>query len=169
MTRMIIQAVLSLLAGWGIYELWKRAARTSRAVQFLVTAGVLVRALGGQVAFWISYLRLPIARSLQLGGGLWFFGLDGQSFFNDACQVVSHGPMAILHMPKSSASFFFEQTLAVFIYLFGAVPSTAILLNLAAYLGCCLIVLSFGDPGKRLAVVFAIAILSLAPSAIMWS
>src|ERR1041385_1146655 len=43
----------------------------------IIAAGFLLRAFAGQALFWISYLRLPIARPLQLGDGLWFFAVDG--------------------------------------------------------------------------------------------
>src|SRR3954451_6604064 len=163
------QAVLSLLAGWGVFVLWRRIASTSRAVFWLVTAGLLIRAVGGQLAFWISYLSLPIGRSVQLGNGLWVFAADAQQYLPFAESLAHLGPGAIIHVLKINASVFYTQTLATAILLFGSSAATALLLNIVAFLGCCRIALLFGDPRKHMAVVVAIAALSLAPSAILWS
>ncbi len=169
MTLTIVQILLSIIAGAGVFLMWRRAAASSRSVALLVTAGVLIRAIGGQVAFWISYLHLPVARALQLGDGFWIFGLDAMTYFQQATTVARSGPIGILSVDSGASSAFYIQTLATVILLFGAVAATGLLLNIAAYLGCCLIALSFGDPTEHRAVVFSIGVLSLAPSTVMWS
>lgn len=136
---------------------------------WLVTAGLLVRAVGGQLAFWISYLHLPIARSLQAGNGLWFFARDAATYVDIAKEVAAVGPKAILYLDRTTPSVFFVQSLAFAFLLLGTVSTTAILLNLLAYLGSCRAILSFGDPSKNRTVVFAIAAISLSPSAILWA
>src|SRR3954454_4430000 len=163
------QAVLSLLAGWGVFVLWRRIASTSRPVFWLVTAGLLIRAIGGQLAFWISSLALPIGRSMQLVDGLWAVAADARQYLPFAESLANAGPDAIIHVLKINASVFYTQTLATAILLFGSSAATSLLLNIAALLGCCRIALLFGDPRKHAAVVVAIAALSLAPSAILWS
>jgi antitoxin component of MazEF toxin-antitoxin module len=169
MTSTIVQILLSVIAGGAVFFMWKRVAASSRAVAWLVTAGMLIRAVGGQVVFWISYLHLPVARSLQLGDGFWIFGLDAMTYFQQSTDLAHSGPAGILFANPAFGSVFYVQTLATAILLFGAIASTALLLNIAAYLGCCLVALSFGDPAKHRAVVFTIAVLSLAPSTVMWS
>jgi hypothetical protein len=169
MTLMIFQALLSVIAGVALFSMWRRVASSNRWVAWLVTAGVLIRAVCGQVVFWISYLHLPVARSLQLGDGFWIFGLDAMTYFQQATGVAASGPAGILFASRGFGSVFYVQTLATVILLFGAVESVALLLNIGAYLGCCLIALSFGDPAKHRAVVFTIAALSLAPATVMWS
>ncbi len=169
MTLTIFQILLSLIAGAGVFLMWRRVAASSRSVAWLVTAGVLIRSIGGQIAFWISYLHLPVARTLQLGDGFWIFGLDAMTYFQQATVVARSGPIGILSVDRGAGSAFYVQTLATAILLLGAVAATGILLNIAAYLGCCLIALSFGDPAEHRAVVFAIGVLSLAPSTVMWS
>src|SRR3954462_7423797 len=106
------QAVLSLLAGWGVFVLWRRIASTSRAVFWLVTAGLLIRAVGGQLAFWISYLSLPIGRSVQLGNGLWAFAIYARQYLVLAETLANAGPDAIIHVLKIIPSAFYTQTLA---------------------------------------------------------
>jgi hypothetical protein len=169
MTLTIVQIFLSLIAGVGLFLMWRQVAAASRAVAWLVTAGVLIRAIGGQVAFWISYLHLPVARALQLGDGFWIFGLDGMTYFQQATVVARSGPIGILSVDPGVGSAFYVQTLATVILLLGAIAATGLLLNIAAYLGCCLIALSFGDPAEHRVVVFSIGVLSLAPSTVMWS
>jgi hypothetical protein len=169
MTLALVQIALTALAGAGIFLLWRRVASASRPIYWLVTAGVLIRALGGQLAFWISYAGLPVGRSMQMGRGFWFFAPDAIQYFDSAASAASSGPLAILHIPRLAASVFFQQTLATALLLFGIVAGVAILLNLAAYLGCCLMVLSFGRPANDRTVIAAIAALSLMPSAIVWS
>src|SRR5205807_4546068 len=126
------------------------------------------RGLGGVLAFWMSYLGLPIARSLQIGRGLWIFAMDATLYVQYAITYAAGGFQSILLVDKTLPAPFYIQTLAAAMVCFGSVISVAILLNVAAYLGCCAIILSFGDATPR-PVVFAIAVLSLSPSAIVWS
>jgi uncharacterized membrane protein len=162
------QVVLSFIAGFAVFRLWQRIAASGRTVFWLVTLGLLVRAAGGVVAFWMSYLGLPVARSLQIGRGLWLFAIDALTYVQFAADYAHKGPLAVLTIDRSLPSPFFIQMLAGAMLCFGSVVSVAILLNLAAYLGCCAIVLSFGDASRR-STVFAIAVLSLSPSSIVWS
>src|SRR5258708_37373387 len=96
MILLILQILLLLPAGAGVYLMWRRVASSSPMVAWLVTAGLLVRSVAGQAAFWISFLKLPIARSLQLGDGFWIFGLDAQTFFHEAVAAAHSGPLRIL-------------------------------------------------------------------------
>ncbi|HEX9458705.1 MAG TPA: hypothetical protein VGA84_06140 [Thermoanaerobaculia bacterium] len=109
-----------------------------------------------------------MARSLQIGRGLWVFAVDAMTYVQFAFFYADHGLRAILLIDRSLPAPFFIQMLAGAMLCFGSVVSVAILLNLAAYLGCCAIVLSFGGATRRPAV-FAIAVLSLSPSAIVWA
>jgi hypothetical protein len=168
MTLALLQVVLSSVAGFAIFRLWRRIAASNRTVFWLVTTGLLLRGLGGVLAFWLSYLGLPIARSLQIGRGLWVFAVDATLYVQYAVSYAAGGFQSILLVDKTLPAPFFIQTLAAAMLCFGSVISVAILLNLAAYLGCCAIILSFGDDTPR-PVVFAIGALSLSPSAIVWS
>ena len=164
----IVQTVFALVAGWGLFMLWRRITSPGGPAAVIVTAGFLLRALGGQLAFWISYLHLPIARSLQIGNGFWFFAFDGISYYNAATDMASHGVGAILAVDKLSASPFFVQTMALLLMLFGSSTAVALLLNEAAFLGCCAVVLSFPSSRSR-ATVVALAALACAPALVLWS
>jgi len=125
-----------LLTTAACFWLW----RLCRAQPAIVIAGFLIRAFVAQALFWISYLQLPVARSLQLGNGLWFFAIDGQHYLKDATKLVARGLAAILFLGDEFPSRFFVQVLSLFAGAFGGVASVAILLNCAAYLLTCAIV-----------------------------
>src|SRR5947207_13708143 len=89
------------------------AAVMSRRTSLIIVSGVLLRAFAGQILFWISYLGLPIGRSLQLGGGLWFFALDGSYYLQYARQLIAQGPMAILLADTVYPSHVFVQVFTI--------------------------------------------------------
>jgi len=169
MTVAILQALAAALALFAIFAGWRRVSAASRPIFWIVTAGVLVRAIGGQIAFWISYLSLPIGRSLQTGEGLWVFAIDGKVYAAYAAVAARVGLMPIVFMHRGTSSVSFVQILAAAMLLFGTVASVAIVVNLAAYLGCCWMALSMGRSPNDRSVIVAVAALSLMPSSIMWS
>ena len=128
-----LQLILTTAACFGLWRL-------CRAQPAIVIAGFLIRAFVAQALFWISYLQLPIARSLQLGNGLWFFAVDGEFYLKDATKLAARGLTAILLLGDEFPSRFFVQVLSLFAGAFGGVASVAILLNCAAYLLTCAIV-----------------------------
>ena len=128
-----LQLLLTTAACFGLWRL-------CRAQPPIVIAGFLIRAFVAQALFWISYLQLPVGRSLQLGDGLWFFAIDGQHYLKDATTLVARGLAAILFLGDEFPSRFFVQVLSLFAGAFGGVASVAILLTCAAYLLTCAIV-----------------------------
>jgi hypothetical protein len=156
-----VPAVQILLAAAACLGLW----RLCRAQPPIVIAGFLVRALVGQALFWISYLRLPFARSLQLGDGIWFFALDGRFYLRYATKLVARGPAAILLDADQYPSVFFVQVLSLCAGAFGSVASVAILLNCAAYLLTCALIVRIA--GKRSDVV--LAAIACSPASILFS
>jgi hypothetical protein len=161
-TRMSAVPVLQIfLAAAACLGLW----RLCRAQPKIVIAGFLVRALVGQALFWISYLRLPFARSMQLGDGIWFFALDSRFYLRYATKLVERGPAAILLDAGQYPSKFFVQVLSLCVAAFGSVASVAILLNCAAYLLTCALVVRLA--GKRNHVV--LAAIACSPASILFS
>jgi hypothetical protein len=127
-----------------------------------------VRAVAGEALFWTSYLRLPIARPLQLGGGLWFFGLDGASYMAYAESLARRGPIATLTIDAHYPSRAFVQILTAFVAAFGDVASVALLLNCAAYLATCALLVRL-RPRVDGAVLFALAAVAFGPAMLVWS
>jgi hypothetical protein len=107
--------------------------RTSK----IIAAGFLVRAFVGQALFWISYLELPLARSLQLGHGFWFFAADGPEYLALAKAAAEEGFSGILYVGPLVPSRLFIRLVATLILAFGSVASLAILINCTAYVLTC--------------------------------
>src|SRR5262245_19347526 len=113
-------------------------------VSLVVGLGFVVRALAGQALFWISWMGWPIGHSLQLGQGLWFFGLDGVSYVKHAYELLEKGLAAVVFIDATYASHGYQQLLTVAMALLGSSPAVALLLNLVAYLGACALILRVG-------------------------
>jgi hypothetical protein len=154
----IIQLILTALA---CVALWRYARRQSP----IVVAGFLIRAFAGQVLFWISWLHLPIARSLQLGNGFWFFAIDGPWYLGYANELIPRGPLAILTVSGTYPSYTYVQAFTIFCAAFGVVASTAILFNCAAYLATCALIERIGNGSKT----FTLAAIAFGPAMILWS
>lgn len=152
----VVQLLLTAAACFGLWRL-------CRAQPAIVIAGFLIRAFAAQLLFWISYLELPVARSLQLGNGLWFFGLDGRFYLEFATTLAAQGPASTLFVGDLYPSRFFVQVLSLFVGAFGGVAAVAILLNGAAYLLTCAIVLRM----RRNDVV--LAAIAFSPASILFS
>ncbi|HEY8132317.1 MAG TPA: hypothetical protein VII12_10525 [Thermoanaerobaculia bacterium] len=164
----IVQTLLTCAAGAGLFLLYRKLAGPDRTIGLLVATGLLLRAVTGQVLFWISFLRLPIGSRLQEGNGFWFFGLDSIAYFRTAVDAANHGAVGILSAANSGPSPFYVQVLAIAVLLFGTSAAIALLLNLAAYLGTCAIAVSVGGkPGPLLTM--AVAAVSLSPSSVLWA
>ncbi|MGA8808682.1 MAG: hypothetical protein WB973_12470 [Thermoanaerobaculia bacterium] len=171
MIRVFVQAVLVIAAGGGLFWLWRLAAPSERWLRYVIAAGFLGRALLGQALFWISWARLPLGRSLQNGDGLWFFAADASLYFPSALTAARNGLSAIYVFDPTAASRIYVQTLAVGVWLFGAVASTAVLLNLFFYLGTVALITRWPvrDARSRTAAAIAVTAISLSPAFVLWS
>ena len=159
------------VAGLVVWWLWLSVARFGRAAGAMVAGGFLIRAIVGAALFWTSSLKLPIARSLQVDDGLWFFALDAQTYLGHARQIVKDGLGAWLSVDAVYPSHAYVQILSAAIAAFGEASSVGLLVNLLAYLATCRLVLLIADqnhaaPAPRLV---ALAAVSFGPSMILWS
>src|SRR5207244_7286673 len=166
-----VQTALLIAAGVGLFRLWRAAAPSERWLHLAVAAGFLARALLGQALFWISWARLPIARSLQLGDGFWIFAQDALWYFSEATRVAHTGPWAIVMYDRVASSVRYEQLLATFIWLFGSAVSVALLINLFSYLGTVAILVQWSRRQPRTAKAAALAILAItfSPAFVLWA
>jgi hypothetical protein len=136
--------------------------RTSK----IIAGGFLVRAFLGQALFWISYLRLPIARSLQAGDGFWFLGVDGTTYLGLAKEAAADGFLGIVSLASLGTrvpSRLFIRLLAVLVAAFGGVASLAILINCVAYALMCAVLVRMGKNDVLLAAI------AFGPAAILFS
>lgn len=168
----LIQLLFTCVAGWLLWKVWRRLTAIDARAGLLIGAGLVIRALIAQAMFWISYLRLPIARSLQDGDGFWTLAVDGRAYFGYASQLLEHGWIAVALVDKRLPSPAFLQVLAVFQLLFGSAASVGALLNLFAYLGACAAILRLGRTAAgqvATPALIALAALSFGPAVIIWS
>jgi len=154
----IIQLILTTIA---CFALWRYTRKQSP----IVVAGFLIRAFAGQVLFWISWLHLPFARSLQIGNGFWFFAIDGPWYLGYADALIPRGPWAIIALGGTYPSYTFVQAFTIFCAAFGIVASTGILFNCVAYLATCALIERIGDGRKT----FTLAAIAFGPAMILWS
>src|SRR5947209_9690673 len=135
MFLVICQFFFVVAAGAAMFFLWRKTRSGDRWTDLLIAGGFLLRALTGQALFWISYARLPVARSLQLGDGFWFFAMDAAHLYYPQAVANAHaGAGTIIHFPRGMASVAFVQTLSTAVLLFGESGAVGLLLNLFCYL-----------------------------------
>ncbi len=167
----LLQFLVLCAAGLALFRLWRLAMPPEPWLQRMVSAGFLLRAVSGQLLFWISWARLPIARSLQLGDGFWIFARDATFYFPEAVAAAGRGWPAIVFYPRGSASPAYMQILAAAVWFLGSAVAIGLLLNLFSYLGAMAILNHWGrrEPAAQRAIAIAIAAISLSPSFILWS
>jgi len=167
----MIQLVLTIAAGVGLWQLWARTTSADPRAAAIVTGGFVLRAIVAQALFWISWLRLPIGESLQTGNGFWFFALDGPTYLESAENVLRNGPAAVLFIDAVYASHTFVQIVAACIAAFGSVAAVAILLNCAAYLGTCAVIVRIARCDRRASwpCLVALSAVAFGPATMLWS
>lgn len=166
----IVEGVLAIAAGWLLFALWARYVRPHELGR-IVSVGLALRAIAGQALFWVSYLRIPVAVHLQSGNGLWFFAQDARLYMQLAESAASGGLVTLVTYSRAASSVSYVQAMALCFLLFGRLATSALLLNLFAYLGSCLLVLrmsaSWGQDRSMTRV--SLVAISFSPAAILWS
>jgi hypothetical protein len=171
MTSFLGHLLLLVLAGFALFRLWLGTRSTDRWLNAAIAAGFAVRALLGAALFWISYLHLPIARSLQKGDGLWFFAVDAFQYYPQALGLAKAGVWTIITFDRTVAAVAFVQAFGTAILLFGRVASVALVLNAFCYLGAMWILVrsSAQNDRARIAARIAVIAISFSPTFILWS
>jgi hypothetical protein len=165
-----LRLAMTFLFAWGLWRAWW-SFRDDRVVLAIVGVGLAVRALAGALMFWVSYLEVPLGTSLQLGNGLWFFALDGTTYYWYAEVAASGGLRAIWNLDPTLPSVTYIQALALTLYLVGFTTAASLALNLGSHLAMCLTVVWLANrmDAARPARLLALASVSLMPSWILWS
>jgi hypothetical protein len=171
MASFLTHLILVIGCGFALFRLWQATKTDERLIDGVIAAGLLGRAIVAQLLFWISYARLPIARNLQAGDGVWFFATDALDYFSTATRLARAGIGAIIAFPTSTASVAFVKLLAISVLLLGDVTSVAILINLFCYLGMMAVIVHWSrkQPRARFAAGLAIYAISLSPALFLWS
>lgn len=167
----LLQAVLLLCAGYALWRLWRLTDSIPPLLRYLIAGGFLIRAFAAQVLFWVSYLELPLGRSLQLGYGLWFYAVDAVKYLGPAARAADQGLPAILAVAPSNPSVIFIRVLALFLWLFGWSVFVGTLLNVTVYLSMSLLIVRWAARYKVSPVVTAIPLFAIGylPTWILWA
>ena len=171
MNLLPVQVVLVCLASYAMWRMWRLFDREAPIVRWVVALGLFARIAGGCVMFWISFLKLPFARSLQLGDGLWFFGYDGIAYLYFARHGAAGGLPGIWSIDPTAPSVVYIKLLSLFCWLFGPVTSVALLLNEFAYLATMLVIVVWARQrgvSTRAALIPMVAVACL-PTWILWT
>lgn len=168
---MILQTLCVVAAGYALWRLWGVIARRGVLVSVIVGFGLIARSVGGQLLFWVSYLKLPYGRSMQLGDGLWFYGLDALHYYGIAKSAAHQGLWSVLTLSPLVPSVLYVKMVGIFLWLFGSTTSTAILLNLFTYLGTAALIVVWAERRRvdRRVTALTLAAISVLPSSILWS
>jgi hypothetical protein len=171
MLSLLTHLILIICCGFALFRLWRATRTDERVINGVIAAGFLGRAIAGQLLFWISYARMPVAPNLQVGGGLWFFALDALDYFPQSTRLARAGIGAIIAFPTSAASVAFVKLLSIGVLLLGAVTSVALLINLFCYLGTMAVIVHWSRKQRRarIAATLAICAISLSPALFLWS
>ena len=170
MTLALVQVLFAVAGAVGLHRLWKSIDRYDPLFGLVAGLGLVGRAIAGLLLFWLSWLNVA-PRALHLGGGFWFFALDGWIYTNTAVKNVARGTAGFLPRLQDGAPPVYIDVLTIFTLLFGEVASVGLFLNLALFTGACWIIArcSRGLAHARRAALFALTALALYPSGVLWT
>ena len=117
MTAMLIvgfiaHLIAALAFGYVVLASYRWIRQRSAVIGTIVAIGIMARLAIGCALFWISYLHLPIAQSLQHGGGFWNQFLDATGYYQITADAADrHTVFAFADAQVPSP--FFVDTLAL--------------------------------------------------------
>jgi hypothetical protein len=155
---------IATICGGVLFLGFRWLSTQSGVIGLIVAGGIICRAFLGLLLFWVSYLRLPIARSLQLGGGFWTVTPDARAYYGYASIAADS---RLVGMNPGDSSPFFVKTLAVWMRLVGISPAAGLFLNLSMYVAICVLLVWTFKPKNEwrrdLPCVLAVAAFSFSP------
>lgn len=144
--------------------------RQSPMIGAILAAAILVRAAVGIGLFWVSYLDLPLGRSLHSGDGFWSLAPDSRMYFEYAGTAIQSGFEGLPHRVSSP---FFVTTVASWMRLVGIAPAAGVFLNLFPVVATCVLLVRVYRPQndwrRDLPCAVMIAALSLSPAQVIHS
>jgi len=146
--------------GYVLLTMYRAIRERSTALANMVALRIVLRAVIGVALFWVSYLHVPVASSLQLGGGFWALAPDAGGYFERAAQAAS--TLTPVPIALATPSPVYLNVLALAMWLFGTSPATGMFLNLALYVSlmaaiarCAVLVDDWRDDAAALACAAA--------------
>jgi hypothetical protein len=156
-----------LAIAWLVLLSYRYIASNSRVMGKIALAGILLRVVIGLALFWISYLQLPIAASLQAGDGFWQPAPDARSYYELATSTISgtRGEHDAIPSPL------FVNVLAVWMSIVGISPASAFVLNLGLYVALIALVVWYYRPvnewRRDLPCLIGVAAYSFSPALLL--
>lgn len=127
-SRYILAAVVF---GYLVLAGYRSIRRRSEVIGAIVAVTILGRVAIGLALFWTSFLYLPIAPALQLGGGFWLIAPDATGYYEMALGAAEAGRWVPLDHAIPSP--FFVDVLALWMRAVGGLPVAGMFLNLCLY------------------------------------
>ena len=145
---LILLEILQLLVGLSLSLLviagYRSVRRRSAALAAILAVGILSRVIIGLTLFAISYLELPILRSLQAGYGFWQIAVDANRYYFYAIAAIQEGIFSFDYTPSGSP--FFVRILAIWLILAGESPVAGLSLNVCTYVATCVLIVRAFEP-----------------------
>ena len=165
-------AMAAVVVGYVVLVAYRWIRRQSEAVGAIVALTILARAAMGLALFWISYTGLPVAESLQRGGGFWTPMRDAKGYYDLAAAAASAGTWASDPVQEVPARVF-VNTLTIWMGTIGISPAAGMFLNLCLYLGLVVALVRCFKPvndwRRDLPCIVAVAAYSLSPVVLLHS
>jgi hypothetical protein len=142
----LLHLIVAVAFGGFVWASYRWIRRRSAVIGTIVAITVLVRAAAGVALFWTSYLKLPIAESLQIGNGFWLLFQDSLIYYSLAAEAATTGALYSFDDITRHPSPFFDNTLAVWMMGVGISPAAGMFLNLCIYLAIVLFAVRYFAP-----------------------
>ena len=159
----------SIVAGALVVLICRWIARTDATAGLIVSAGLLLRLALAVSLFWVSYLELPFASSLQMGAGFWQIAPDARFYYFAAVDAAERGLGTV---EPWSASPLYVKMLALWMRLVGMSPASGLLLNALSYAGLAAIVTAIASrhptPSSQRAARLSHAALAASPALLIF-
>lgn len=156
---------------WFVLASYRYIRRRSSVLGAVVALAILTRAALGLGLFWTSYLGLPVAQSLQAGGGFWQFAPDGGGYYQMAESAAR--AWTLFPLDNSVPSPIYVNVLACWMMVCGISPAAGMLLNLFLYTALVLAIVRTSKPVNDwradLPCLVTVAAYSFAPAILLHS
>jgi hypothetical protein len=126
----VVNVAIACGIGVLLFRTYRWIYAQSKVLGVVVGAGIILRAVIGLSLFWISFLNMPVLRTLHLGDGFWALMGDARGYYRYAVTAVEVGMYTV---GPGFSSPLFTKTLAVWMHLVGISPAAGLMLNVSLY------------------------------------
>lgn len=161
----------SIAALYGLIYAYRWIRQRSKGLALIFLAGLLLHGATDVLLYAISLYGWPLFKSLQLGEGFWALAPDGRMYYDLALGTFREGMGAL---GPSTPSLFYVRTLALWLWVFGASPFSALILNVLCYVASAVLLVSISvDTRPRAGIedlggVVALSALAFSPALLIF-